>query len=380
MAPTKRNRTPTRITSNKRPRYTQPDTDSASTTSAPSSSSSSNSSSSGSDSDSDSDKDEASNNSEKEWEATRILVQRGQGFGLEYLIEWNGIDPSTGKRWEPSWEKAKYASETLRKSWEKEKARLAQGREETTFATNLGPRPRGRPRKEKARLFRESEETTATTEGPRPRGRPRKEKARLTHDREDTTSTPKEYRPRGRPRKAETTAAAKVPRKRGRPRKAEPAPVAQNRGAKRRRIVESSESSSESELELSTETASSAAPTPVSVTVDLDASWSSPQVNIDARSDYSSHSEVPESAGESPTEATELHSSELFVSQPAFRASGFVLNTQSSAGDVSYIPVTQEELESSLQSYTDHGSEDHVTSDLVSVRCLVMPRSPQLIL
>lgn len=348
MAPTKRNRTPTRNTSNKRPRYIQLDTDSTSTASSPSSSSSSSSSGS----DSDSEKDAASNGSLAEWEATRILAQRGQGFGFEYLIEWNGIDPSTGQRWEPSWEKANYASETLRKSWEKEKARLAQEREETT-STTKEPRPRGRPRKS---------ETAATTKEPRPRGRPRKEKARLAEEREEPTATTKEPRPRGRPRKAK------------------PAPAAQNRGVRRRPIDESSESSSESELDLSTETASSAATTPDSATVDLDASWTSPQVNIDARSSCNSHSEVPESSAESPTEATDLHSSELFVSQPAFRASGFVLNTQSSAGDVSYIPVTQEELESSLRCYTDHGSEDHVASYLVSARCVGLPGSPQLIL
>ena len=357
MAPTKRNRSPTRNTSNKRPRYIQLDTDSTSTTSSLSSSSSSSSSlrslsSSSSGSDSDSDKEGASSNSPEEWEATRILAQRGQGFGFEYLIEWTGIDPSTGQCWEPSWEKANYASETLRKSWEEEKARLVQESEDTTSTTKK-PRPRGRPRKV---------ETTATIKEPRKRGRPRKEKAQLARGREETTSTTKEPRPRGRPRKVQ------------------PAPAAQNRGVRQRPIVESSESSSESEVELSTDTASSVATTPGSAAIDLDASWASSRLNVDARSDYSSHFGVPESSGESPTEATDLNSSELFVSQPAFRVSGAVLNTQSTVGDVSYIPVTQEELESSLQSYTDHGSEDHVASDLVSVRCLVMHRSPQLIL
>jgi hypothetical protein len=131
---------------------------------------------------------------------------------------------------------------------------------------------------------------------------------------------------------------------------------------------------------LPTKAASIAANTSGSASIDLDASWTSPRVNIDARSESSSHFEVPESTGESPTEATDLNSSELFVSQPAFRASGVVLNTQSSAGDVSYIPVTQEELESSLHSYTDHGSEGHVASYLLSVRCIGLPGSPLLIL
>ena len=37
--------------------------------------------------------------SQKLWDATAILDERKN----QYLIEWIGIDPDTGKQWEPSW-------------------------------------------------------------------------------------------------------------------------------------------------------------------------------------------------------------------------------------------------------------------------------------
>lgn len=279
MAPSKRKRPFTRTTSNKRPQYTQPDTDSCSGDS------------------SSADEPEVAQNSEEEWEALRILSQTGKGFGLKYLIEWAGIDPATGNRWDPTWEKAAYASKGLRDSWNEERARQARAKEQATSAAKEGRGQRGA-----------SKATTAQT--------------------------------------------------------------AQARGARRRPIVESPEaSSSEPESDSPTQTASSATTTPRSAAIEADADWTSPRLSIGGRSDSSEsspHTEVPESSGESPTETTDLHSSELFVSQPAFRASGVVLDTQSSAGDVSYIPVTQEELESSLHSEADYESEDHVVSYLVS--------------
>ncbi|KAF3009458.1 hypothetical protein E8E13_001943 [Curvularia kusanoi] len=229
-----------------------------------------------------------------EWEAVRILAQTGQGFGLKYLIEWEGVNPITGQRWEPTWEKAEYASEGLRKLWKREQAQQVQ----------------------------EGESVVAATQ-------------------KDTQNQ----------RGAEASRAQ----------------AARTRGARRRPIVESSDdSSSASESELSTEAASSAGISLRSTATYPDADLVSPRVNTNVRSDsfersgYSLPSEVPESPEESSSEATDLHSSDLFVSQPAFRASGVVQETPSSAGDLSYITVTQEELESSLNSFTDDESEDHV--------------------
>lgn len=284
MAPPKRKRKPTRTTTNKRPKYTLPDTDSSSS----------------------SDGEGTSHASQEEWEALRILQQRGQGSALEYEIEWAGIDPATGKQWEPTWEKAGNAGEALRASWKTEQAQRAQERKETAAA------------------IRSTQQRGA--------------------------------------------------------REASPAQATQTRGAKRRRISESPEPSISASVEQSpTEIGQSANPVPNTATIDIEAripDWTSPQVNIDVRGesfnrrDYELHAEIPESQpspSKSAAEGTDSESSQLFASQPAFRASGIVLDTQSSAEDVSYIPVTREELESSSHSDSSDGSnEDHVVGYSVS--------------
>ncbi|KAF1928223.1 uncharacterized protein M421DRAFT_420756 [Didymella exigua CBS 183.55] len=250
MTPSKRKRKPIRTTTNKWPKYTLPDVGSSSSS-----------------------EQETADDSEEEWEAVRILEQRGQGFALRYYIEWKGADPATGEQWAPTWERASNASEALRASWRAEQARRAQEQKEVKAAARPGTRQR-----------------SAREESP----------ARAT----------------------------------------------QARGARRSRIVESSEHS-KSPLD-----------------------WASPQANIDVRGDsfnrggYAPFSEIPESQSspeKSAADSTNLESSPLFESQPAHFVSGIVRETQSSASDVSYIPVTQEELGSSRHSDSSGDSnEDNV--------------------
>jgi hypothetical protein len=282
MAHPKRKRIPTTTISNKRPKHTQPDTDSSSSSSS-------------------SEEEEIADESTIEWEAERISDQRGRGFGLEYLIEWKGIDPATGTQWEPTWERAVKAniSESLRASWKTEQARRAEDKKTAVVAAGSSAQHQG------------------LLDAP-------------------------------------------------------PAQAIQTRAARPRRIVESSEtSSSEPATDLPTDISQSTAAAPS--TIDIGApihDWTSPQVNIDVRGDssnrggYGLHAEIPESQpspAKSITEDTEPDSSYLFASQAAFRASGVVLDTQSSGSDVSYIPVTQEELESSLHSdSSDESAENHV--------------------
>jgi hypothetical protein len=280
MASTKRKRIPTRTTASKRPKYTLPDTDGSSSSSA---------------------EEATAHDSQKEWEAVRILEQRGQGFALQYYIEWAGIDPATGKQWAPTWENAKNAGETLRASWKVEQARRAQEKKEATAAARRGTQQR--------------------------------------------------------------SARGELP-----------AQATQARRVRRSRVIESPEPSAPALAEESpAETRERAAVIASSTTIDLEEAipdWTSPQVNIDLRGDsfnrgeYEPFSEIPESQPspeKSPAEGTTLESSQLFASQPAFLASGIVRDTQSSAGDVSYIPITQEELESSLHSdSSDESNEDHI--------------------
>jgi len=284
MAPPKRKRKPTRTTTNKRPKYTLPDTDTSSSA-----------------------EEDSAPDSQEEWEAVRILEQRGQGFVLQYLIEWKDIDPATGEPWAPTWERASNAGPTLRASWRAVLARRAQEKREAATAAR-----------------RSTQQRTAREESP--------------------------------------------------------AQAAQTRGARHSRTAESPEpSESANAVDSSTETRQSPTTIASSTTIDFEApipDWTSPQVNIDVRrdsfnrGDYEPFSEIAESQSspeKSAAEGTTLESSQLFASQPAFLASGIVRDTQSSAGDVSYIPVTREELESSLHSdSSDECSEDHIIGYSVS--------------
>ena len=260
----KRKRKPTRTTSNKRPKYIE--------------------------SGSDSDKEEATTNSQQEWEALRIIAQEGQGFDFKYLIEWAGIDPATGKQWEPTWEKASNASESLRKSWEQESVRKALEEKEATAIS-----------RRRTQHLRASEQPQAQT--------------------------------------------------------------ARTRVTRQRPIIENSESSIQAiAIDSSTETSQSTAASPSTKAIDIRTpilNWTSPQVHIGLPdnsfncSEYDSHAEIPESPlspAQSITEATNLDSLRLCASQRAFRASGIVPDTQSSAGDISCILVKQEKLEWTLRS------------------------------
>lgn len=296
MTPPKRKRKPTRNTTNKRPKYILSDIDSSSSTA-----------------------DGASHNSDEEWEAVRILDQRGQGFALQYYIEWKDIDPATGKPWAPTWERASNASTTLRASW-------------------------------KAELARRSKE------------------------------------------KKEADAAAKRSTQQRSAREESPAPIIQARGA-RRRVVETPEPlESATPLNSPSPTKQAAAATVSSRTVDIEApfpDWTSQEVNIDVhgdsfnRSEYEPFSGISESQSSperSVAEGAILESSRLFASQPTYLASGIVRDTPSSAGDGSYIPVTQDELESSLLSEnSDEFNEDRAIGYSVS-RCCWCSEEPYLLI
>ncbi|KAJ4352913.1 hypothetical protein N0V95_003823 [Ascochyta clinopodiicola] len=288
MAPLKRKRQPTRTTSNKRPKYTQPETDNSSSSS--------------------SDHEEYTNDSQVEWEASRILAQEGKGFGLRYLIEWKGVDPATGGHWEPTWEDARNASDSLRASWKTEKA--LQRLQENTEAAEI------------------------VTSGTQHQGAPEVPQAQAT----------------------------------------------QTRASRQRRIVESPETStSVSATESPTEIRPNTLDAPSTATIDIEAhtpDWTFAQAHIDPRGDsfnpseYEPHAEIPDSSPsslKSNSNDTNLESSQLFALHRAFSTSGVVPDTQSSAGDVSYIPVTQEELDSSLHSdSTDESTEGHIVGYSVS--------------
>ena len=93
MVHSKRKRNSTRTNPNKRSRYT------------------------------DSSAGEPSNESDTLWAAECILDELVIRGVRKYYIQWKGIDPDTGKAWEPTWEPEENANDLLVAHWEQEKAR-----------------------------------------------------------------------------------------------------------------------------------------------------------------------------------------------------------------------------------------------------------------
>ena len=57
------------------------------------------------------------------WDAEGILDERGESRTGEYLINWRGVDPRTGRPWDPTWERKNGCSDDLIRSWKARKAR-----------------------------------------------------------------------------------------------------------------------------------------------------------------------------------------------------------------------------------------------------------------
>ncbi|KAG9193483.1 hypothetical protein G6011_03518 [Alternaria panax] len=78
----------------------------------------------------DSSASEPSNGSDTLWAAECILDEKAIHGGRRYYIQWKGIDPDTGKAWEPTWEPEENANDVLVAHWEQQKARdLEEGRQ-----------------------------------------------------------------------------------------------------------------------------------------------------------------------------------------------------------------------------------------------------------
>ncbi len=58
-----------------------------------------------------------SDDSQNLWEADCILDERGPAITGAYLVKWKGIDPATGKTYEPTWEKKGGCTPALIEEW-----------------------------------------------------------------------------------------------------------------------------------------------------------------------------------------------------------------------------------------------------------------------
>jgi hypothetical protein len=90
------------------------------------------------------------------WKADCILAERHTRNKLEYKVQWEGTDPATGQNWAPTWEPASHVNEALLDDWLADKAAQQAGESARTGHTQSArpklpakspakPRPRGRP-------------------------------------------------------------------------------------------------------------------------------------------------------------------------------------------------------------------------------------------
>lgn len=63
--------------------------------------------------------------SQELYAAKAILQERDAEEGKDYLVDWEGIDPETGRDWSPTWIPAENANEELTANWNKSKAAAA---------------------------------------------------------------------------------------------------------------------------------------------------------------------------------------------------------------------------------------------------------------
>lgn len=64
------------------------------------------------------------------WPALEILGENR----YEYLVNWDGTDPGTGKRWEPTWTRKTEVTDDLIEVWEEKKAATKKKSRPGTFS------------------------------------------------------------------------------------------------------------------------------------------------------------------------------------------------------------------------------------------------------
>jgi hypothetical protein len=250
--------------------------------------------------------DTESSTSDQLWSAEDILAERRVGRKTQYLIKWEGIDPHTLQPYHPTWEPEDSPTPALLASWFQKKA------------------------------ARESE------------------RAIRGEERSEASERPKSKSLQPRP-------------------------------SRKSRVVESSpEASSVTETlhsRPSTSARESAIPQPPSSVLtspscaDTPAHRASPKIHIGHRGDsfdpneyepFSQLSALQRASLESESQRTDLDSSQLFAARPEYH-SGIVPDSQSSSGEGSFVPVTQQttgttQPKSTLSELQEDESED-------SVRC-----------
>lgn len=238
--------------------------------------------------------------SEQEWAAEGILNERIRNNQIQYLIQWAGVDPKTGEAYPPTWEPKANANAILLASWTAQKARR-ETLEEARSADSNG----------------QIDTWIAQSESTRP-----------------------------------VQKARKLPKR---------APILH--------IGSSPEPASEPSRVSTPGVVSSTATTPLAepLTKPL-----SPRIQIGRRGsslerrDFDFFSQVAhlrsQAQSQSLTQVTDLDSSQLFAAVPENRLADIVFDSQSSAGEASFVLPTQGTTETTQETVKTNGSQD-VTED-----------------
>jgi hypothetical protein len=242
------------------------------------------------------------------WEAEGILEERRVHGKLQYLVQWKGRNPATGQDYEPTWEPVANCTKALIEPWQQQHPPEASG-----SASGSAERSRAKKQKKTPKQPRPSRQSRVVQSSPEPSTA--HTESVLSHP-----STPALEDTRSFASSAVTTPVdASTPSKRPSPRIQIP------RGA----------AFDPDEYERFSQLAPTQPPT------------------------------------QSQTQDTDPESSQLSATAPEYQSSGIVPDSQSSAGEQSFVPATQQTAGTTQESSTEHESQEDVTEDSVRVRCHV---------
>jgi hypothetical protein len=240
------------------------------------------------------------------WEAEGILEERRINGKLQYLIQWKGRDPATGQDYEPTWEPAANCTNALIESWQQQ-----------------------HPRAAGASASRSADSSISKKQSKKPTKPPHPNRQALV-----VQSSPE-------PSTAHTESALSHP--------------------------------STPAVEGTLPFASSVFTTPVDASTPT--KRPSPRIQID-RGDsfdpneyerFSQLAPTQPATAESHTQETDLESSQLSATGPEYQSSGIVPDSQSSAGEGSFVPATQQTTGTTQESSTAHELQEDTAEDSVRV-------------
>jgi hypothetical protein len=245
------------------------------------------------------------------WEAESILEEKRSGRKLQYLVEWKGIDPETGNAYQPTWEPEQNCTPALIDEWKRKKT-ARRGSAGATRGAQKSSTPRQRPKK--SRLVESSPEhsTAHSTTA-------------------QSTTAPTTPRPLSPARESAAPA----------PSSAITTPAPAERPSPKIHIAPPTNSFDPAEYERYSQLAASQL----------------------AASQLAASHYPPATATQS--QETDLDSSQLFTAVPEYRSSGIVPDSESSSGEESFVPATQQTTATTQHSSTANESQEDATEDSV---------------